>query len=275
MGAQSRVVLVTGASSGLGAACARRLAERGHRVYGTSRRAPPPSEGLAAAPVLIPMDVGDEASVEAGVSLVLAREGRLDVVVNNAGIGLAGSIEDTRVDEARALFETNFFGVHRVCRRVLPILRAQGEGLVVNVGSIGGVVAIPFQGIYSASKAALEALSDALRLELAPFGVRVVLVQPGDFCTAFTAHRVLAAAAGAGSAYRERCRRAVAVMEADERSGAPPEQLAALLVRIVEGRAAASRHFTGRLAQRVVARLRPVLPDRLVDRGLVAYYDAS
>jgi len=267
----SRVVLVTGASSGLGAACARALSARGHRVYGASRRAGTDAPA-AGAPIPLAMDVTDEASVGAAVAALLAREGRLDVVVNNAGVGLAGSIEDTAVDEARALFETNLFGVHRVCRATLPLLRARGDGLVVNVGSIGGRVAIPFQGFYSASKAALHVFNDALRGELAPFGVRVVLVEPGDFRTGFTASRVFARA-GAGSPYASRCARAVGVMEADERAGADPESLAARVVDIVEGRARGTRHLAGRLSQRLVARLAPWLPDALLDRGLRAYYE--
>jgi NAD(P)-dependent dehydrogenase (short-subunit alcohol dehydrogenase family) len=218
------------------------------------------------------MDVTDDASVAKAIEVLLEREGRLDVVVNNAGIGLAGSIEDTEVEEARALFETNFFGVHRVCRHVLPILRGQGGGLLVNIGSIAGVVTIPFQGLYSASKYALEALSDALRMECAAFGVRVVLIEPGDFQTGFTGSRAFAAASGGGSVYRERCERAVATMAHDERNGAQPEQLAALLERVVEGRARGSRYLCGKLADRAIGRLAPWLPARLVDRGLLAYY---
>jgi NAD(P)-dependent dehydrogenase (short-subunit alcohol dehydrogenase family) len=272
MESERLVVLVTGASSGLGEACARALAGRGHRVYAASRRADAGGAApTAGAPVPIAMDVTDDASVSEGVRALLAREGRLDVVINNAGVGLAGSVEDTAVEEARALFETNLFGVHRVCRATLPVLRTQGRGLVVNVGSIGGRVSIPFQGFYSASKSALDALTSALRCELAPYGVRVVLVEPGDFRTGFTARRTFARA-GAHSPYAERCERVVGVMESDERAGADPEVAASLVVRIVEGRAPGGRHLTGKLAQQLVARLAPWLPDAVLARALRAYY---
>ncbi len=268
-----KVILVTGASAGLGEACARHLARQGHRVYGTSRRVAPDAESVPGRVTQLRMDVTDEASVERAIEVVLEREGRIDVVVNNAGVGLAGSVEDTSVDEARALFETNVFGVHRVLRAVLPSMRAARSGLIVNVSSIAGIVTIPFQGFYSASKYALESLSDALRLELAPFGIAVCLVEPGDFRTGFTASRVFADALDHGSAYAERCRSAVAVMERDERAGADPELFARLVEKLVAARRPAARHPIGKLPQRVVPLLRRVTPDAFLDRIVASIYD--
>src|SRR5215470_2155720 len=144
-----QVVLITGASSGIGAACATYLHARGYRVYGTSRR---PSEVPAPAFPLLAMDVDDDASVRHGVAQVLAMAGRVDVAVNNAGIAIAGAVEETSDDEARAQLETNLFGVLRVCRAVLPIMRQQGGGTIVNISSVAGALGIPFQGLYSASK---------------------------------------------------------------------------------------------------------------------------
>ena len=163
--AQKRVVLITGSSSGIGRACAELLAARGFRVYGASRRA-------VEIPLVEPisMDVRDDASVRDAVAQVMAREGRIDIVVNNAGIAIAGAVEDTSIDEAREQFDVNFFGVMRVCRAALPALRNRQAGYIVNIGSIGGLVAIPYQGLYSASKFALEGLSESLRLEMS--GVR-------------------------------------------------------------------------------------------------------
>jgi short-subunit dehydrogenase len=220
------------------------------------------------------MDVCDDDSVRSGVDFVLKREGRIDVVVNNAGVGLAGAIEDTSLEEAQALFETNFFGALRVCKAVLPALREQGSGLIVNVSSLAGLVTIPFQGFYSASKYALESMSDALRIELAPFGVHVVLLEPGDFKTGFTDSRVFAAASSEGSAYRERCERAVAVMEQDERNGADPQQLAALLARIIASPAPRNRYPVGALGQRLAVAARRVLPSALLDKAIRAVYKA-
>jgi short-subunit dehydrogenase len=275
---ESRVVLITGASSGFGRACAELLAELGHRVYGTSRRAdftdsasPDPTE-FRSAPLVIPMDVRDDDSVRRAVEFVLKHEGRIDVVVNNAGVGLAGSVEDTSIDEARALFETNLFGVLRVCRAVLPTLRAQKSGLVVNVSSLGGLVTIPFQGFYSASKYALESISDALRMELRPFGVHVTLLEPGDFKTGFTERRVFSTESGDGSAYRERCQRAISVMERDEQNGADPHQLADLLAKIIANPSPRNRYPVGTLSQRLAVAARRVVPSAIIDKALRAIY---
>ncbi len=269
----SRVVLITGASSGLGRVCAEHLAALGHRVYGTSRGASfPGPDAPDAGPSLIPMDVRDDASVRAAVDFVLARHGRLDVLVNNAGVGLAGSVEDTTPDEARDLFETNLFGAHRVCRAVLPTLREQRAGLIVNISSLGGLVTIPFQGFYSASKFALESMSEALRMEARPFGVRVTLLEPGDFKTNFTANRAFAAQAGDGSVYEERCRRAVAVMEHDEQGGADPMALARLVAALLEKRTPRPRYPLGMFFQKLLVGLKRFLPAGLVEKSIMAYY---
>ncbi len=269
----SKVVLITGASVGFGKACADRLHNLGHRVYGTSRRATFP-QASACGPgfTMIPLDVTDENSVRAAIAFVQGREGRIDVVVNNAGVGLAGAIEDTSSDEAKALFDTNFFGMHRVCRAVLPLMRAQGCGLIVNVSSIGGLITIPFQGFYSASKYAVESMTDALRMELAPFGIDLCLIEPGDFKTGFTAARVFAAASGVGSAYAERCRRAVQIMERDEQNGADPAELAVLLAKIVAARRPKPRYLAGRIMQKLGPLLKRVLPSRWVDKILMSTY---
>jgi NAD(P)-dependent dehydrogenase (short-subunit alcohol dehydrogenase family) len=266
------VVLITGASSGFGEACAEHLARLGYSVYGTSRRASFPEGGAERNPRMIPMDVCDDASVRAAVDFVLAEEGRLDVVVNNAGLGMAGAVEDTSVEEAKALFETNFFGMHRVCRAVLPTLRAQRSGLIVNISSIGGLIAIPFQGFYSASKFATEALTEALRMELMPFGIRVTLLEPGDFKTDFTDNRVFAGASSTNPAYQAICTDAVAVMEHDERRGGAPMELARTLAMVIEKRSPRPRYAIGMLAQRLAVWLHRLLPNRLFEKGIMVYY---
>src|SRR5437868_7748992 len=193
------VALITGASSGIGAACAAFLVQQGHRVYGGSR-----SAVSTAGVEPITLDVSDDASVASAMETILAKDGRLDILVNNAGFGIAGAIEDTSIDEARAQFDVNFFGVLRMCRAVLPRMRQQKGGYIVNIGSIGGLIAIPFQGFYSASTFALEGFSEALRLEVRPFGIHVVLIEPGDHRTSFTQNRRSTAQPAAGSAYRDR-----------------------------------------------------------------------
>ena len=265
------VVLITGASSGFGRSSAKHLASGGCRVYGTSRGADYPTPGvLPAYPVIIPMDVRDDSSVKTAVDFVLEKEGRIDVTVNNAGLGLSGPVEETSTEEARAQLETNFFGLHRVCRTVLPTMRRQRSGLIINIGSIAGRVAIPFQGFYSASKAAVASLTEALRMELRPFGVHVVLIEPGDFRTGFTANRV--SVGQRGSVYAERCGKAVSVMEKDEQSGADPQALAMLLSKIIESRQPGPRYVIGMTSQKLVARLKSILPGSAFERIISSYY---
>jgi NAD(P)-dependent dehydrogenase (short-subunit alcohol dehydrogenase family) len=250
-------VLVTGASSGLGAAVAAHLADLGHRVYAASRRGTVDG-GSAARPLT--MDVDDDASVARAVDEVSSQEGRIDVVVNCAGYGVAGPIEDTPVAMAQAQFDTNVFGVMRVCQRVLPLMRSRRSGLIVNVTSIAGELSLPFQGIYSATKFAVEGLSEALRAEVRPFGIHVVLVQPGDFRTGFTdARRTVAIG---DSAYAERCRHALDIAARDERGGADPHRVARLIARIVTARQPRLRYAVGPSAQEWLMRLRYVLPGR-------------
>jgi len=262
----SRVVLVTGASSGLGAATAAHLSGLGHRVYAASRRA---SVAPGSAAIPLRMDVDDDRSVETAIGDVWRDAGRLDVVINCAGYGVAGAIEDVPVPAAQAQFNTNVFGVLRVCRRVLPLMRMQGAGLIINVTSIAGELSLPFQGIYSASKFAVEGISEAMRAEVRPFGVRVVLVQPGDFKTGFTeARRTVPSDA---SAYAARSRRAIEIAANDERAGADPEQVARLMGRIIASPRPKFRYVVGPAAQEWLMRLRHLLPARWL---IARHYEA-
>jgi NAD(P)-dependent dehydrogenase (short-subunit alcohol dehydrogenase family) len=207
----NRVVLITGCSSGIGRAAALHFAARGFQVYASMRRpeqagaelrAEAAARGLSlSTPAL---DVTSDSSVQAAVSGLLTETGgRLDVLVNNAGYFFFGPVEETSADELRAQYETNVFGVQRVTRAVLPAMRARGEGAVVNVSSVAGRVVVPIAGAYHSSKWALEALTEALRYELAPFGVRVAIVEPGPFRTALHDKELRAAAGSAAdSPYR-------------------------------------------------------------------------
>jgi NAD(P)-dependent dehydrogenase (short-subunit alcohol dehydrogenase family) len=255
-----RVALVTGASSGIGRACAAMLAARGLRVYAASRSA------------ALRMDVTDDASVHALIDQIIRNEGRLDVVVNNAGTAIAGAVEDTSVEEARAQFDVNFFGAFRVCRAVLPILRQQGSGYIVNIGSIAGLVALPYQGLYSASKFALEGLTESLRLEANPFGVNVVLIEPGDHRTSLTRNRRRTAESQTNPVYRDRCDRAIARTAADEQAGVAPEAVARLLYRIISRPHPRLRYTVGPAPQRAVVWLKRLMPYAVVERVMGLYY---
>jgi NAD(P)-dependent dehydrogenase (short-subunit alcohol dehydrogenase family) len=260
-----KTVLVTGASTGIGQCCADHLATRGYRVFGTSRRAGSLPTQPARGVELIQMDVDDDQSVARGVRTVVEKAGRLDAVINNAGWGLMGAVEDTSIEEARAQLETNFFGVLRVCREVLPVMRRQGGGHVINISSLGGIVGLPFSGMYSASKFALEGLSESLRLETWRFGIRVVLIEPGDFRTNFTEMRRMTKATTGESAYREAVARALAAQEKEERNGPGPESIARLVESILRTSRPRVRYTVGMLSQRIVVPCKRFLPQRVFE----------
>jgi NAD(P)-dependent dehydrogenase (short-subunit alcohol dehydrogenase family) len=257
------VVLVTGASSGNGAAIAVLLAQHGYRVFGTSRQ---PAEAQRASGFdLLELDVRSEESAHACVAAVLERAGRLDVLVNNAGYELAGAIEETSLDEARAQFDTNFFGVVRMVRAALPRMREQRSGRVVNVSSLAGLATAPFMGMYSASKFALESFTAALRIEVRPFGIHVSAVEPGFLDTPMKTHRQQAAQRIADyDAARERAFESIAQQE---KRGPGPELVAHAVLRIAGSPNPRLRYLIGRQA-RSVALLQRFLPDELFEQGL-------
>lgn len=175
-----RVALVTGASSGFGRAIATVLAKNGFRVFGTSRK---PEDAESDGYQMLGLDVTSDVSVRACVRSILDHAGRLDLVVNNAGFVLSGAIEETSIEEAKSQFETNFFGVMRVTREVLPIIRGQRSGQIIVMGSVGGLLPSPFEGVYVSTKHALEGYTETLRLEVKGFGIRVSIIEPGFFKT--------------------------------------------------------------------------------------------
>jgi len=272
-----QVVLITGASAGFGKACAEHLSERGYTVYGTSRSARFDTDSQSNAQhkppfKTIPMDVCDNASVETGIQYILDQEGQIDIVVNNAGFGLAGAFEDCTVEEVKAQFETNVFGVVRVCRTVLPHMRQRKTGVIVIIGSISGVISVPFQSAYSASKFALEGFAEALRMEVKPFGIKVVLIQPGDFKTEFTRNRVFAKQAESNPAYARACKRALGIMEHDERNGPPPVEVARLLDKILQHPNPGLRYPIGNFSDRFGAGIKPFLPEKIYEWLIMKTY---
>jgi len=264
-----KVVLVAGASSGIGKAIAEALAQEGYKIYGTSRN---PGEDAAAEPQLnaaggfikmLKMDVCSEESVNQAVDYIEQKEGRLDILVNCAGFALAGAVEDTTDEEALMEFNTNFFGAHRLCRRAAPIMRKQGRGLIINISSLAGLITIPFQSFYSASKYGLEAMTEGLRMELKPFGVKVILLEPGDTKTSFTNGRVFTKASVA-SVYKTTFDRSVGRMIKDEQGGPPPVGVVRAVQKIIKSSHPPVRQVVGPVNQ-VLAFLKRILPDRVVE----------
>ncbi len=180
-----KVVLITGCSTGIGQDLAQRLTQAGYIVVATARRVETLTDLPAA--LKLPLDVTDPASVASAVAEVVRQLGRIDVLVNNAGYGVRGAVEEVSDEQVQAMFDVNVFGIMRMVRAVAPVMRKQGGGRIINVGSIAGKLVVPVNGTYSSTKFAVEALSDALRLEMAPFGIRVVLIEPGNIRTSFMA----------------------------------------------------------------------------------------
>ena len=266
-----KVVFITGASSGIGQACAEFLGAKGHAVHGTSRH--PRADG--AHHRMSVLDVTDDASVQRAVASVLAAEGRLDVVVNCAGFVMAGAVEDVSIEEAQRQLDTNFFGVLRVCRAVLPSMRAQRSGLIVNISSMGGAAGLPFQGLYSASKFALEGMTESLRQEVAAFGIEATLLQPGDVRTNVRQYRERALRSGPGSAYRDAFERVMNVVESGEGGGIAPERVAQKVLSLMARQRVGVRYSVGHLSQRAALVSKRLLPARTFEHLVMALHGLS
>ncbi len=211
------------------------------------------------------MDVDDDESVRAGVDGVLAEHGRIDAVVTAAGLGLSGPVETTPLPDARAHSETNFWGMVRVIREVLPPMREAGAGRVVLIGSLAGMVGLPFQAYYSAGKYALEGFGEALAYEVSPFGIEVSLVEPGNTATDFTDGR-RRCDPNPDSPYAQANSRAVAVMEDDERNGIPAEKVAATIERVLDSKRPPRRVSVGSADERLGTFAKRFMPHRLFER---------
>lgn len=268
----ARVALVAGASSGLGLSVARRLAADGIRTYAGARsfaKGRPAPEGC----VPIPLDVTDGSSVAEAVGTLLAREGRIDALVNCAAFLTLGACEEISLEELSAVLQTNFLGMARVTRAVLPAMRAQGGGRIVHFSSLNGLFAIPFQGAYTASKHAVEGWSEALSLEVRRFGIGVTLVCPGDCRSGADAYRThAAAAADPASPYYACYKAAQEKIHHDEANGLDPEKVAKAVSRALSKRRAPARIVVAKADQRLAMWLHDLLPGRLFHRIIAGYY---
>lgn len=260
------VILVTGGSSGLGAAMCGRLAQAGHVVIGTSRK-PPAAKDLE----LIGMDIRDDASVMRAVDEVISKHGRIDVVVNNAGVGVQGAVEDIDPGLALQAFDTNVVGALRVCRAVLPHMRVRKKGLIIQVSSIAAEFGLPYRGFYSASKAALDRMTESLRIEVMPFGIKVVTVRPGEFKTPIAAGRLRPAAVG--QAYRARYERAMHVLDGGLGYSRDPGELAHVVERIINDPSPCNTYRVARGKQLFSVLLKKVLPGRVFERMVRRHYE--
>ena len=258
-----QVALVTGASSGIGAAAARELVGAGFTVYGTSRKAAAGEERDGV--VFLPLDVTDDDSVAGAVREVLDRSGRVDVLVNNAGLGIAGAAEESSIEQARALFDTNLFGSIRMTRAVLPQMREQGSGRVINVSSVLGLVPAPFGALYAATKHAIEGYSESVDHEVREYGIRVLLVEPAYTRTSFDANAILA---DEPLPLYERRREVQDVVLAEAiKGGDEPSVVGEAIVAAATDARPKLRYPAGTLARRV-SKLRRYAPSNLFDRQI-------
>ena len=257
----SRVVLITGASSGIGRATAELLAARGHQVFGGVRTpaTTPPLAGVE----LVPLDVRDEASVKACVEKVRSRAGRIDVLVNNAGVNLVGAVEETSISQAQALFDTNVIGVLRMMQAVLPGMRRQGAGLIVNISSILGFIPAPFMGVYASTKHAIEGLSESLDHEVRAFGIRAVLIEP--HYTRTNLDTSAAQAEGRIDDYAPQRHLTAAVITHSTNTAPEPKLVAQEVLRSIEGRYRMRRPIGQAV---LLSWLRRLLPARLFEPSL-------
>lgn len=266
--ATAKVVLITGASSGIGKEAARTLKKTGSVVYGAARRSEMMKDLESDGIRVLQLDLTDEDSVEACVKSIIEREGRIDILVNNAGYGSYGAIEDIPISEARRQFEVNLFGLARLTQAVLPSMRAKRFGRIVNISSIAGKIYTPFGGWYHATKFALEGFSDCLRLEVEPFGINVVVVEPGGIKTEWgtIAAEHLRKTSGSG-AYAEAANKAANNMRRTYQGDrlSPPSLIADVILEAVSARKPRTRYAVGFGAKPMLI-LRRWLSDRMFDR---------
>lgn len=299
---EKKIILITGASSGFGKATAELLAAKGHIVYGTSRKAQYVTDtSLASNPNnaslsdrsssntkdalntasnttndgfvhFLQMDVREPESIGKGVQQIIQEQKRLDVVINNAGMGIGGSLELATAEEIRLQMDTNFMGCVNVCQQVLPIMRKQRQGRIINLSSIGGVMGLPYQGFYSASKFAIEGFSEALAAEVRGFGISVSMIEPGDFATGFTASRKNSAATAENEDYGPSFRRSLTLIEKEENSGLKPEVLAHKIAHVAECRRPHLRYCVADIEQKFSVIIKKLLPGNWFVNILRNYY---
>lgn len=263
-----KVVFITGGSSGIGKSIGSYLTDKGFKVYGTSRN---PQKNSALSFQLIKMDVQCTESIEAAISKIILDEGKIDVVINNAGIGITGPIEETPESEIKNAFETNFYGPINVIKAVLPHMRKQGFGHILNITSIAGYMGLPYRGIYSATKAALEITIEAFRMETMQFGIRMTNIAPGDFATNIAAGRYHAPVLE-DSPYNKAYSSTLNMMNEHVEGGEDPLKMAKVVFGIIETENPKIHYKVGAPLQKFSIVLKRILPDKMYEAMLLKHY---
>jgi short-subunit dehydrogenase len=262
------VVLITGVTTGMGRAACALLHQKGYTVYGTTRNLKQ-FNTLNPDPIatrVFQVDITGDASVKKAVSEIISREEKIDVLINNAGYGTAGAAEETSHDAVCRQFDVNFHAMVRMTNAVLPVMRKQHAGLIINISSIVGHMGIPFQSYYCASKYAVEGYSESLRMELKPFGIDVSMVIPGDVASGFTDNRVNTMNKNQASPYAAAMDASLSIVEKGERKGYPPEKVASCIEKIIRKKSPALRYTVGPAEQMLLMRLKKVIPHSLYEK---------
>ena len=267
MASKGKVVFISGASRGLGRSIGELCHAKGMRVYGTSRN---PEQFNDCPFTLIPMEVSDSKSVSAAVAIVLQAEGQIDFLVNNAGVGITGPLEEIDLNEVQNHFSINYLGPLRLVQAVLPSMRAKGSGMIINITSIAGTMGLPFRGVYSSAKSALLMTSEAMRLELRPFGIKVTCLIPGDINTNMAAGRYHAPVL-TGSAYALNYNKLLKSINQDVDSGSSPNSIARCVCKLMNKSNPKPYYTAGPAFQQFAFILKRVMPSRWFERLMISF----
>lgn len=264
----SKVVFITGGSSGIGKSIGTFLHDKGYKVYGTSRN---PARITSSVFPLVELDVREEESIAKAIQYVVNKEGRIDILINNAGVGITGAIEEVPTGEIVNNFQTNVFGPIAVIKAVLPTMRLQKKGLIINITSIAGYMGLPFRGYYSSSKGALELITESLRMEVKPFGIEVTNVAPGDFATNIAAGRYHAPVIEV-SPYEDTYKMSLDMMNEHVDSGGDPIEMAQAIYKIIQTPKPKVRYVVGAPMQKFSLLLKKLLPGKSYEKLLMNHY---
>jgi len=267
----TKIVFITGASSGIGEAIATRLSDKGFIVYGTSRKK---QNNVDYKFHFLQLDVRDEQSIERAISYVIEKEGRIDILINNAGLGMIGALEDTTIEESKSIFDTNVFGLHAMCKAVIPYMRKVNNGLIINTSSIAGKVGLPYRGIYNATKHAIEGYSEALSMELRPFNIKVIILEPGDYRTNINTNRKISKESlNPSSPYYHSFNRTLDQVFNEVNTAWSPEKIAKDVERIIKYKYPRLRFTSAPLKQKLSILLHKILPARLFEYMISKFYN--
>ena len=264
----SKIVLITGGSSGIGKSIGEFLTNNGFIVYGTSRN--PQNYSESKFPIL-ELDVKNTQTIQVAINMIIEKQGRIDVLINNAGAGITGAIEEIPEAEIKANFDTNFFGPINVIKAVLPQMRKQHSGLIINITSIAGYMGLPYRGIYSASKGALELLTEAFRMELKDFNIKMTNIAPGDFATNIAAGRYHAPLLE-DSPYKKPYGDTLSLMNTHVDSGSDPIIMAEAVLKVIHTKNPKVHYKVGAFMQKFSIVLKRILPDTVYEKMLMKHY---